>query len=1082
MSNDTDTNLVEGKYSIKDLIDIEELRVLFEEFAGATGFTIGFLDHPGLNVLIAAGWRDICTKFHRGCPATMENCLKSNRHLLNNLNVPGQTVIELCDNGLIDCATPVIIRGKHIASLATGQLFLREPDIGYFKKQAALYGFDEAQYLKAVKETPIVPEEKVRSITAYLGKLASFISEQGYAKLELNERNRELSELLASKAIIDTALKTSETKFKALFENGNDSIFVADIETETIIDANKNAELLTGRTRAELIGMDRKKLHPAGQVEYYKQQFQKHVSDGVATLDDALIEKKDGTLIPVQISASVMEIGGRKIIQGLFKDISRRKLEEEALLKSEKNLREAQRLAHIGNWDWDVATDTIIWSEEYHLIFGLDPAQQPPGYKEHLKMYTPESAARLDAVVKKNLETGESYEIDLELARTEGQRRWITARSETKRDALGRITGLRGTAQDITERKQMETNLRLSEQKFKGLAENIPDVVWETDENNIYSYVSPKIKEVLGYEPHELIGTNRIEFMSGDEDEDGAPNKFTPYLLQKIPFRNIEHAIRHKDGRLITMESSGDPFFNETGRYMGYKGVTRNITERKRLQDENNLKAILLDSVSDAIFLHARDGRIVYANKAACYQLGYSEDELLCITFQHVLAPGFQQQFAEQTQSTIKDHDVVFNSEHIRKNGSILHVETLTHSVQLDGEDFVLCVVRDITERVLAEAVLRDSEEKFRSLFENSHEALMTLAPPSWRFTSGNQAMAEMFGAKNVSEFLSLTPADVSPQFQPDGLPSDKKAKEMIETAMQKGTYFFEWTHKRMNGEAFPATVLLSRVEFAKKKFLLATVTDVTERNRAEQAIRQTAEIKSKFASMVSHELRSPLTAIMLGVSLILEETGNLSAEHRELLNLVHDNADRLGRLINNVLDMQKIAAGKMSFKIIENDINDAVQTTARSMDIMAKTKKLELITEISPGIPRAMFDKDRIIQVLTNLLSNAIAHTEKGGIAVHAADEGGIVHVSVRDTGHGIPAEELPKLFRPFEQVATMENKSAGGTGLGLAISKEIILAHSGKIWAESEPGKGSVFHFTLPLKRGGGEDPDNGKKDTGY
>lgn len=130
------------------------------------------------------------------------------------------------------------------------------------------------------------------------------------------------------------------------------------------------------------------------------------------------------------------------------------------LRKSEGELSNAQILGRIGNWDWDIATDTITWSKEYYSIFGLDPKQRPPKYEEHLKVYTPESAKRLDAAVKKNMQTGEAYNLDLEIANPKGLTRWITARSETRYDAEGKIVGLRGTAQDITERKQDEERLK----------------------------------------------------------------------------------------------------------------------------------------------------------------------------------------------------------------------------------------------------------------------------------------------------------------------------------------------------------------------------------------------------------------------------------------------------------------------------------------------------------------------------------------------------------------------------------------------------------------------------------------------
>jgi two-component system CheB/CheR fusion protein len=149
--------------------------------------------------------------------------------------------------------------------------------------------------------------------------------------------------------------------------------------------------------------------------------------------------------------------------EGIFvisKDITERKQMEETLQQNETEMKEAERIGKIGNWTWDIKTDTITWSPEYYHIFGFDPTQKPPKYAEHLKVYTPESATRLDSVVKKQTETGEPYEVDLEIAYPKSSCHWITARSETKRNSEGKIIGLRGTAQDITERKQVEEKLK----------------------------------------------------------------------------------------------------------------------------------------------------------------------------------------------------------------------------------------------------------------------------------------------------------------------------------------------------------------------------------------------------------------------------------------------------------------------------------------------------------------------------------------------------------------------------------------------------------------------------------------------
>ncbi len=243
------------------------------------------------------------------------------------------------------------------------------------------------------------------------------------------------------------------------------------------------------------------------------------------------------------------------------------------------------------------------------------------------------------------------------------------------------------------------------------------------------------------------------------------------------------------------------------------------------------------------------------------------------------------------------------------------------------------------------------------------------------------------------------------------------------------------------------------------------------EKSRAETLDRLKTE-KDNFMNTISHELRTPLAAIKESIAIVSEGlTGKMDAEKKKCLEIAERNVDRLGRLINEVLDFQKLRAGRMTFKIEENDLNGVVRECHRTMSILAKSKDLKFILELDDKLPKVRFDKDKIIQVLANIVNNAIKFTKNGKITISTGHNENVIEIAVRDTGIGIRAEDMHRLFQTFEQIEGDAAMRAGGTGLGLAISKDIIEKHKGKIWAESQFGKGSVFYIVLPIieRRGG-------------
>jgi len=352
------SHLVDGKYAIGDLVNLDELRDIFEKFTRATGFTIGFLDHPGLNVLIATGWRDICTKFHRSCSASMEVCLKSNLSLPGKLSQPHQLIIEPCEHGLVDCATPIIIRGKHIASLATGQLLLEKPDRERFRRQARLYGFDEQEYLAALDEIPVVDPVQLRNVTVFLGSLAIVVSELGYSNLAMKEETTRLEEEIAERKRMGQALQASEEKYRALVETTGTGYVIVDING-IVIDANAEYVRLTGRSSlAEVVGRAVIEWTSPGDQERNAAAVRQCVDHGFIRNLEIDYQTPDGQHVPVLINASVLPSPqSSPRIVSLCRDITDRRQAEEERRKIEARMLHVQKLESLGVLAGGIAHD-----------------------------------------------------------------------------------------------------------------------------------------------------------------------------------------------------------------------------------------------------------------------------------------------------------------------------------------------------------------------------------------------------------------------------------------------------------------------------------------------------------------------------------------------------------------------------------------------------------------------------------------------------------------------------------------------------------------------------------------------------
>ena len=490
----------------------------------------------------------------------------------------------------------------------------------------------------------------------------------------------------------------------------------------------------------------------------------------------------------------------------------------------------------------------------------------------------------------------------------------------------------------------------------------------------------------------------------------------------------------------------------------------------------------------DMLCIAHTDGYFKRINPAFEETLGWSTAELLARPFLDFIHPDdLAATLVEVDKLAAGESVISFNNRYQCKNGTW---RWLSWKSTATSEGAIFATARDITEIELTQEALRESEEKFRTVFESSADAVMTIAPPSWNFASANPATLSMFGCESETDFYQMGPSEISPDYQPDGRPSDEKAIEAIKKALHDGSNYFEWTHQRLNGEDFPATVLLTRMKLGEQVQLQATIRDITERKTAEielaeQAIQLETALKEiqeskalslrndKLASLgrmsagLIHEINNPLNYAKQGVYLLRRNSkDNLLEEAREdFLDILNDVEEGVARAITIISDLRDFT--RVNYDHTQTlELNPLAEKSLRFFAHKFEGK-VNLEVEVADAI-KVCGNPNHLVQVLVNLLQNALdsvnaksyENDSSPRVSVTAITKDGQILLRVWDNGLGIPSEHMDNIFDPF-----YTTKDVGkGTGLGLAICHRIMREHGGGIEVHSEPGSSCEFTLTFP------------------
>ncbi len=607
---------------------------------------------------------------------------------------------------------------------------------------------------------------------------------------------------------------------------------------------------------------------------------------------------------------------------------------------------------------------------------------------------------------------------------------------------------------DITKLKRTEEELKNRKEFLQTILDNTPDLIFTIKKDGTIGFTNKRLKDILGYEPDEAKGRHFL---------DAIPKELHPYMqkkwkeIQKGICGVYETKVIKKDGSIVDCLVSHAPL-----KGMGeYVAILKDISEYKRIQRELELRKAYLENLIRhtpvAIITQDNKGKVCEWNAAAEKLFGYKANEAIGKPLDDLIAKFDLDAFKEATSYTEKvlEGKPITQVEIIRyrKDGTPVNVVmSATPIIMNDKVVGVIATYIDITNRVKLERALHESEERYRKLVETIDEGVCLLYKNEIVFS--NPAFEKLTGyTKNEIRLRDIH--DILPHYDELLSKSTSECEAKVIT--------------KLNTERI-VKVTLSPIKLGNKKFTLLTLHDITPQKEADR-------MKSAFIANISHDIRTPLASAKEAISLVLDGVvGELSDAQRRFLSIAIENIDSLNSLLNELLEVSKLESRKLSYEYKLVTIEPIIEKVIESQSPIANRKHIEIVKNLNPT-PAIYADPACIRRVVFNLLSNAIKFTSEGGrveISTCTVDENSpiikqhnltptkYVMVSVSDTGPGIAPEDMDRIFKRFVKLNNTAPRV--GVGLGLSISKEIVEAHGGKIWVESEPGKGSTFSFVIP------------------
>jgi len=899
---------------------------------------------------------------------------------------------------------------------------------------------------------------------------------------DVSEKRRAADKIAAQQAEIGKLLEEQQI----IIENAPTGILYS--ANGIIVRANRRLAEELGCSIDELLGRHAADavFHSEASYHAYAEQAGPALRAGEKSSIEWEFPRKDGTRFVALVTGQGVHLPGyEQAAIWIFEDITERKRLETEMRKSEERLRQVLENSPAG---------VTISTEEGASVFSNRRLAEllhipPDQISRHVakdNWRNPEDRVKF---IERLRREGSIFEYQANIVTTDGEPLTVLLSSVLQDFADGRF--LVTWFYDITERERTEQRIARNEERLNLAMEgaNLGLYDWNIapDTGIIGSTINEIWARMLGYAKADLERNYPTYLDCWNDlvhplDRYRAEEARQHFLTSGEASYRIEYRMRSATFDWKWILDIGNAVERDgNGRALRVIGIHQDITERKfaeaTLRESEAYNKMLFQESSRPIVILDPKAGFVDCNPAAVRMYGVgTRADVLGKTPLDFSAPtqydGRDSKTAGQelVRSTLKGGHARFEWQHQRPNGETWDAEVHLIAFDFRGRRLMQFTLDDVTERRRARIELEKREHELNALVAEQR-MVFDNAPNGIIYTADGVILR---ANKSIGDFLGYAQEELVGSPGSIIQPSEEKYREfgalvgpMLATGKDAAV---EWNFARKDGSLALARVSARGIQMAGHQWVTIWIfEDIAERKAAEQAMQtarlaaeEAARAKSDFLANMSHEIRTPMNAI-IGMSHLALET-ELDPRQRNYVEKVNRSAVNLLGIINDILDFSKIEAGMMAVEKTPFRLDDVMDNLANLIGIKAEEKGLELLFDIAPDIPGGLVgDPLRLGQVLTNLGNNAVKFTESGEIVIGVRRENGSLHFSVRDSGIGLTHEQCGKLFQSFTQADSSTTRKYGGTGLGLVISKRLVELMGGRIWVESEQGKGSTFHFTI-------------------